>query len=315
MMWFELYWFRSLLWGGFIYSLLQFYVSGGAIRLFDHANHRSLHQGEVLTGGGFFLFVPLSIVLLWQQFYLLAAVVFSLSLVGVIDDVKQLSARFRFLVQIAVVTVTLWWLGFSLSAWSVFFAVAFLWWLNLFNFMDGANGLVALHAMVTLSVMAWLSVLPGSVYLLVILIFVALLIYLYFNVLLKRLFMGDSGSLPLAFMIGLVALLGWQSGELSMLQIAVIHAVLITDATLTLAIRYHRKERLSEAHRSHLYQRLIADNRPHALVSSLYAVITLGCCGVAFTMQKYSLNGQFLWFIGVYTLLIGVFFHCRHIGR
>ena len=315
MMWFELYWIRLLLWGGLIYSLLQFYVSGGVIRLFDHANHRSLHQGEVLTGGGFFLFVPLSIVLLWQQLYIAAAVVFSLSLVGVIDDVKQLSARFRFLVQIAVVSVALWWLGFSLSGWSVFFAVAFLWWLNLFNFMDGANGLVALHAMVTLSVMAWLSVLPGSFYLLVILIFVALLIYLYFNVLLKRLFMGDSGSLPLAFMIGLVALMGWQSGDLSLFQIAVIHAVLITDATLTLAIRYYRKERLSEAHRSHLYQRLIADNRPHTLVSSLYAVITLGCCGVAFTMQKYSLNGQFLWFIAVYTLLIGVFFHCRHIGR
>jgi len=193
MMWFKAHWLQLLLWAGFIYSILQFYVSGRVVRFLDHANERSLHQNEVLTGGWFFLFMPLVIFLLWQQLYLLAALVFCLSFVGLIDDVKQLSAGFRLLIQIVVVVITLWWLGFSLSGWSLFIGLAFLWWLNLFNFMDGANGLVALHAIITLSMMLVMSVLPESLLLAVFFVLAAMFVYLYFNMLLKGFIYGRFG--------------------------------------------------------------------------------------------------------------------------
>lgn len=315
MMWFKAHWFQLLLWAGFIYGFLQLYVSGRVVQFLDHANERSLHQNEILTGGGFFLFTPLAVIMIWQQLYLPAALVFCLSFVGVIDDIKHLSARFRLIVQVVVVLLTLWWLGFSLSLWSLFIGLAFLWWLNLFNFMDGANGLVALHAFVTLSMLLWLTPFTNSVLLVVLCLLLALLVYLYFNVLLKQLFMGDSGSLPLAYVVALVALLALQAGHLSTLQIAVMHAVFITDATLTLVTRWYRKERLSQAHRSHLYQRLISENRPHWQISLLYCTITLACCLVAIVMDNYSLMWQLPWFILVYAILMSVFFQTRRLGR
>ncbi len=315
MMWFKTNWFILLLWSGFIFTLLRLYVSGRFVRFFDRANHRSLHHGEVLTGGGFFLFLPLATVLVWQQLPDIALLLLVLTCLGAVDDVKNLSARFRFLVQLVVVISTLVLLDYSLSFWTLFIGLAFLWWLNLFNFMDGANGLVALHAIMTLLTMLWLAVLPNNIQLVVALLVAALVVYLYFNVILKRLFMGDSGSLPLAFMVALIALVALKAEQLSLWQIAVIHAVFITDATLTLAVRLSRQERISEAHRSHLYQRLIAQNKPHWLISVLYTAVTMLCCVVALVMADLTFIQQSGCFIGVYLLLSGVFFHTRDFGR
>ncbi len=315
MMWFKAHWLQLLLWAGFIFAILRIYVSGRLVRFLDRANHRSLHRNEILTGGGFFLFMPLVALMLWQQLYLPAALVFCLSFVGLIDDVKNLSPRFRFLIQIVVVVITLWWLGFALTAWSLLIGLVFLWWLNLFNFMDGANGLVALHAIVTLTMMLIMSVFSESWQLTVVFLVIALCVYLYFNVLLKNLFMGDSGSLALAFIIAWTALLALTMNHLTVWQISVMHAVLITDATLTLAVRWYCRERLTEAHRSHLYQRLIAQNRPHGRIALFYAATTLVCCGVAVLMQNQPTWQQIVWFGLVYGLLTVVFFHCRGIGR
>ncbi|KAA3638798.1 MAG: hypothetical protein DWP95_11805 [Proteobacteria bacterium] len=315
MMWFNDYWPLLLIWAVLLFLLLQFYVKGVAVRFLDSANHRSLHHGEVLTGGGFFIFVPLVAIMLWQQLYLPATMVLCLTLVGIIDDVKTLTAGLRFFVQLVVVVVTLWFLDFGLSWWGLFLCLAFLWWLNLFNFMDGANGLVAMHAIVTLTVMTWLLVLPSNIMLLLVLVIVALLVYLYFNVVLKQLFMGDSGSLPLAFIVALTTLMALQMNALSAMQIAVMHAVLITDSSLTLIIRAMRGERLTQAHRSHLYQRLIAQNRPHWQISLAYAGVTMGCCLVALVMTKQAVLHQVVWFLSVYAVLVIVFFHSRDLGR
>jgi UDP-N-acetylmuramyl pentapeptide phosphotransferase/UDP-N-acetylglucosamine-1-phosphate transferase len=148
-----------------------------------------------------------------------------------------------------------------------------------------------------------------------VLLVVSLLIYLYFNAILNVLFMGDSGSLPLAFIIAFVSLLALKADSVTAIQVAVIHAVLITDSTLTLAVRCYRRERLSEAHRSHLYQRLIGEDRPHWPVSVGYAAVTMLCCILALTMTSLSLTLQGLCLLGVYGVLTVVFIHYRQLGR
>ncbi|MCX7543929.1 MraY family glycosyltransferase [Marinicella gelatinilytica] len=315
MMWFKSNWLILLLWAGVIFVLLRVYVSGHLVRFLDSANHRSLHHGQVLTGGGLIMFIPLTGIMLWLQLYIPAILLLCLTLLGAVDDVKQLSARFRFLVQVVVTVTSLWLLGFELSLWWLFLCVAMLWWLNLFNFMDGANGLVAMHAIVTLLWLLLMHALTADYILLIAMTVVALLVYLYFNVVKKALFMGDSGSLPLAFVIALTSLIALKTDTLTALQIAVMHAVLITDGTLTLAVRAYRRERLTEAHRSHLYQRLISNSISHWKISVAYATVTAVCCLVVYMMTELSLKQQMLWFVSVYAILAVVFFHSRSIGR
>ncbi len=315
MMWFKALWLIDLLWAALIFILLKLYVSGYFGRFLDSANQRSLHRGEVLTAGGFLLFTPIVIYLVCQQLYVPALLVASLTLLGLFDDVRHLSARFRFLVQLVVVVVTLWHFGFDFSLWWLFLCLAFLWWLNLFNFMDGANGLVALHAMVTLIALLFLHTFPEGFRLMIALVVVSLFIYLYFNVKLNVLFMGDSGSLPLAFIIAFLSIMALKAGSLTVFQIVVMHAVLITDSTLTLAVRCYRRERLSEAHRNHLYQRLIGEYKPHLPVSSGYAAVTLLCCVLALAMAPLSLALQGLCLLMVYSVLAVVFIHYRHLNR
>jgi len=315
MMWFKAQWPMVLLWSGLIFILLQLYVSGRLIRLADHASDRSLHQGEVLTGGGFLMFLPIAFIMIYYGWYLPAVLMVLLTVVGVLDDILSLSARLRLVIQLSVVLITLWYLGFDLALWSLFLCVAFLWWLNLFNFMDGANGLVTMHAIITLGFPLLTNALPTALNPLVIFVIMALIIYLYFNVGLKRLFMGDSGSLPLAFLIGLIALVMINNGTYNVLQVALMHAVLIIDSSLTLVVRLFRGEHIAEAHRSHLYQRLIGHKSVHWPVSAAYAMVTAVCCAIAVMISDSSVTNQVSWFVGVIGVLVAVFIHCRHVDR
>ena len=314
-MWFKVHWPVYLVWAGLIYILLRLYISGRMVRFSDRAGDRSLHQGEVLTGGGFLLFVPIAAMMMWYQWYLPAVLVFILTVLGVIDDVRQLSARLRLIVQFLVVIAALWFVGVGFLWWGIFLCVAFVWWINLFNFMDGANGLVGLHALVTLATVLFIPESAQSFKPVVMSIMIALAVYLYFNMGLKRLFMGDSGSLPLAFILGFLALWMMQGQSLNALQVAVMHAVLITDSSLTLVMRLMRGEAITQAHRSHLYQRLIGPEGPHGPVSMVYAAVTGLCCTVAVMMSDLPLTRQWLWFVSVYLVLAVVFFQTRRLGR
>lgn len=304
-----------MLWAALIFGLSYLYVNGRLIRFSDQAGHRSLHQGSVLTGGGFLIFLPLSLVMFSSGWYLPAAMLMVLTVVGLLDDIYALSAALRLFVQLAVVLLTLGYMGFDSSLWGLFMAVSFLWWLNLFNFMDGANGLVAMHAIVTLGLPLIMYDMPIALNPVVVFSLVALFIYLYFNVGLKCLFMGDSGSLPLAYLIGLLMLVMMNVGSFNLIQVLLMHAVLIIDSSLTLLNRLFRGEPIMQAHRSHLYQRLISQITHHWPVSLAYAALTAVCCIIAYMIGDYSLTSQLLWFFGVNTFLMLVFFHCRRIGR
>ena len=107
-----------------------------------------------------------------------------------------------------------------------------------------------------------------------------LVVFAVFNVVLKKLFMGDSGSLPLAWLLAIVALYGLVTGQLNMAQIATIHAVFIADATFTLLRRFRQREQITQAHATHLYQRLVKSGFSHASVSAVYAMLTASLCGV-----------------------------------
>ncbi len=232
------------------------------LRLMVHPNERSSHLRPTPTGGGVAIAVP---VLVWCALaptdspgLQLAIAGGVLALTGFLDDIFDLPALLRFTIQIFCVA------GFfhatgGASSLPVFVATVFavLWFVNLFNFMDGIDGIAASQAAIygvgvlllsgaTLNwheSLIWLMVASCSGFLL-------------FNWRPAMVFMGDAGSLLLGLTIAVIALELDRSGEVPLVASLILLAVFVFDATYTLVVRLITGQRFTAAHRSHLYQRL-----------------------------------------------------------
>ncbi len=205
-----------------------------------------------------------------------------IAVIGFWDDVKHLPVRWRLLVQFLCVGTGVWLLagffsgkpgndiadmgliGFCISV------ILLMWWLNLFNFMDGIDGLagseaifISLGAILVLWFGDWVSVSAASPYAatleLVLVIFSATVSgFLAFNWPPARIFMGDVGSTFLGYTLGMLALVSMVEGVLSIWVWLILGGVFWVDATLTLMRRMLGGERWYEAHKSHAYQHAVA---------------------------------------------------------
>jgi UDP-N-acetylmuramyl pentapeptide phosphotransferase/UDP-N-acetylglucosamine-1-phosphate transferase len=152
------------------------------------------------------------------------------------------------------------------------------WMTNLYNFMDGSDGLaggMALFGFGCYGMAAWLTGNEGFA-LLNFSIAGAALGFLAFNFHPAKVFMGDAGSIPLGFLAATLGIHGWQAGFWPLWFPLMVFSPFIVDATFTLFQRMMRGEKLSQAHRSHYYQRLVQmgwGHRNTALVE--YALMAL----------------------------------------
>ena len=239
--------------------------------LLDHPNERSSHTAPTPRGGGLAIVCAFlaGLVVLYAlgrvNGMLLAALGgggFAVAAVGFADDHRELSPRVRLLVHFLAAAWALYWLcgmpplavggGVVLDGpiWTLAGTVALVWLLNLYNFMDGIDAIagaeavcVALGAAVLGGSMAWvlLAAAAGG--------------FLLLNWPPARIFMGDVGSGFLGFALGVLAVdaAAWELVPLA--SSAILLGVFLVDATVTLFRRWLRRERLSQAHRSHAYQR------------------------------------------------------------
>ena len=301
--------------------LMWWYAYFSKMAVHDQQDQRSLHQGKAITGAGILMFVPFGLagIYLYPLFVPLYVIV-ALSVLGFFDDRHELSFQLRFLLQIVAAVITLYAMGLTQSYLLLgFLVICLLWWVNLFNFMDGANGMAGLHGLVSLLFYGWLfggQFLHDNVFdYLATASVMILLVYLIFNLWLKKLFMGDSGSLPLAWLIAVMALYSLYYGSLNHAQIATIHAVFIVDATLTLFNRIRMGENITQAHASHLYQRLIKNGHSHFKVSVIYGLITLFCTVLVGLTLNYDEVVQYTAMVMVYLILTGIFMKSLNTGR
>jgi Fuc2NAc and GlcNAc transferase len=169
--------------------------------------------------------------------------------------------------------------------------LAGVWWINLFNFMDGIDGFAGTQAVFMLlgaaALSAWTNadVISSPVWMLMLSVAAATVGFLLLNWPPAKIFMGDVGSTWLAFMVFALALLSVQAGWLSYASWLVLAAVFVTDATVTLLTRLLRGERWYEAHRIHAYQKLArrwGGHRPVTLravgVNVLWLAPLAGAC-------------------------------------
>jgi len=205
----------------------------------------------------------------------------AVALLGWWDDHRSLPVAPRLLVQLAVSAWLLVCIHHSVPGTSPALllagAVFVVWMTNLYNFMDGSNGMAGLQGVFAASAIAWLFQLAGrgDMALLALLLAGACAGFLPWNLGRARVFMGDVGSLSLGYLFAALLVYGVASGAFSLPAALLVMALFLADATLTLLARISRGERWYNAHRQHVYQRLIAHGWSHGRVALLYQAVNL----------------------------------------
>lgn len=231
--------------------------------------------------------------------------------IGLADDKWALSPRLKFSGQVAAAALFVWLLGPLQVAPVPFFGEAALgFWgagltivwivgfMNAFNFMDGVNGISAGSALTGLVAFAIIALFTGApvAAVLAILLAIACFAFLPANLGKGRLFMGDSGSQALSFLIAALGIYAANAtaGHASALLMPVIFLPFIFDVAWTLAHRFIRRQNILAGHREHLYQLLLRQGFSHTKIAVLYMSLTAFSTAVAIFMLALSPGAQWL---------------------
>src|SRR5450432_182974 len=223
----------------------------------DTPNARSLHRAVVPRGAGIAIWIGVAAAAAWLPqggaWLVPLALVIGVSLW---DDYRGVPVTIRLVAQ---TVAALAWVGASLP-WPMLLAVvlAIVWMANLYNFMDGSDGLAGAMTVVgfgACAIAAWSRATAESQLMLA--VAAATLPILALNWPPARLFLGDVGAVPLGFLAGALGFNGWQSGWWPVWFPILVFLPFIVDATVTLVGRLLSGQRVLEAHRDHAYQRLV----------------------------------------------------------
>lgn len=285
-------------------------------QVYDHPEERSNHATPTPRGGGIAIVAVMAGALAWMAYaharerLVLLAMLVGLVVVGAIgwlDDHRPVSARIRLAVHVlaaALVAIAMARSGWP--TWSLALAmVAIPVLVNIWNFMDGIDGIAATQAMAWgFALLLWTPVALADGFGLA--LAMACLGFLPFNFPRSRIFMGDVGSGALGFLVaasGLLLLREQGSGALVSLCVL---APFLVDAGLTLALRIWRRERWWQAHSQHAYQRLARARGGHAVVTVTYLLLAASGAGLGLMLKFQETTAVIsfilLWYIGMAAL-------------
>ena len=281
---------------GLFALILSYFSCKLALRLalrsgmISEPGERQSHQYATPTGGGLGLVFSLIVTAIIVQAFIplptfwwhnMLPGVLLLAGVGWLDDRRPVSNRLRLLVQLIV---SIWVIGFACLdgalaqlALCMVFVVALLWLMNLYNFMDGSDGMAGFQGVFAGLVMAALFLVGDQHAMALLALIVAAVCagFLPLNFPQASVFMGDVASVPLGFVFGAFALYGLRTGVMDLAMAILIMAVFTIDATLTLLARAIRGERWYTAHNQHIYQRLIVQGWSHSRVLMVYQAVNV----------------------------------------
>lgn len=253
-------------------------------------NERSSHTVPTPHGGGIAIAITWFIGLFYLYFIgqiennLFYALLFGavISIVSFFDDIYELSPKLRLIIQAIVAIGGLYFLGgFETLTFGIFdiqnsiFTNIFaffmiIWFINLYNFLDGINGYAGSEALF-LAVAGF--ILFGGNHFLV--LAVAVLGFLYWNWNKAKIFMGDVGSTLLGYNIAIFTIYYANQEPTNFWIWIILFGVYWFDATLTLIRRKLNKERLSQAHKKHAYQRLTQAGWSHYKVTNYSIMLNI----------------------------------------
>ncbi len=269
---------------GLISFLLTYAIRYFALKhkLLDVPNERSSHVVPTPTGGG------LAIVITWYigitllfilrliesslYFALLTGII--LMIISLIDDFVSLKPFIRLIFHFITVIIAFYFLGglrafiipgLSMQYFIILYPIVILgmvWFVNLFNFMDGLDGFASTEAVILALVMFIFS---GNIINLILIISIAG--FLYWNWPRAKIFMGDVGSIQLGFILVILGIYFHNTFQFSILNWIMLSSPFWFDATYTLFRRWRNRERLSQAHKKHAYQRIAQAGFSHQKVN------------------------------------------------
>lgn len=250
----------------------------------DEPNDRSLHKRPIPRIGG--VAVTAGVVVGWMMTYsrvspwLLTATLL-LALISLADDIRELPVLFRLFAHfLAAVTAVLFYAGAQEQGTlqSILLVVALVWMTNLYNFMDGADGLAGGMTLLGFSCYGLAALAEGDASMAAMAFSVAAAAtgFLAFNFPPAKVFLGDCGSIPLGFLAGVLGYLGWQSSLWPAWFPLLVFSPFIVDATVTLIARMVRGEQFWKPHREHCYQRLVRMGWGHRRTAVFYYALMAG---------------------------------------
>ena len=283
--------------------------------IIDKPNQRSSHSRIVLRGGGIIFMIALwiwSIVFGFQYPWLLLGVTMAAGL-SFVDDIHSLPDSLRLIVQLVSTLLILY--EVDIIQWE-------LWWLlpialfacvgatNIYNFMDGINGITGGYSLAMVIPLFLLNrkyaFMEES---LLVVITLSLLVFCLFNYRTKaKCFAGDVGSIGIALLLVFsVCSLMQKTGDASWLLLFILYGV---DGTMTMAHRVMLHEHLGEAHRKHAYQLMANELKmSHVVVSTIYMLLQLTISLVAVYLIPDSIAAHWLYF-GAISIILGLGYIC-----
>jgi len=256
----------------------------------DTPNERSLHENPVPRTGGLAIMAGIAASLAFADGAHRAPVLIALALAAVsfIDDLRSLPTGLRFGAHLLAAGVALF--ALRMPPEPLLLAVLLLglaWLTNLYNFMDGSDGLAGGMTAIGFGACALAACSAGAPGLAGICAAVAAAAaaFLVFNFHPAKIFMGDAGSIPLGFLAGALGLAGWRDGAWPWWFPLLVFGPFVADATFTLLRRILRREKLSQAHRGHYYQRLVRMGLGHRRTALLEYAAMAACAALALSAR------------------------------
>jgi UDP-N-acetylmuramyl pentapeptide phosphotransferase/UDP-N-acetylglucosamine-1-phosphate transferase len=290
-------------------SISSLVACGGVLKylrakaILDHPNERSSHSVATPRGGGIGVLLITLPALALSFFYFDAiqlehicvlGALLALALISWLDDLKNLGPAVRFLVQFLGAGLVLAVMDFPANGvfhvglpFGVEYALLLLgwvWFINLFNFMDGIDGICAIEV---ISIGAGLFILSfitsdfNPLYGHIGMILAACALgFLWWNWHPAKMFMGDVGSISIGFLLGWLLIKLAVSGFLAAALILPLYYLM--DATITLVKRVLRKEKVWQAHREHYYQQATQKGMRHDHVVKIIGVLNICLIGLSY---------------------------------
>jgi UDP-N-acetylmuramyl pentapeptide phosphotransferase/UDP-N-acetylglucosamine-1-phosphate transferase len=317
-------------------AILSFLVSVGlvwAMRRFAHhmpldvPNERSLHERPVPRTGGLAIlggilvsaatgFLPSSLSLI---------LALCLALLSFADDVHRLPTSARLAGHLLASGVLVWYILTPMDLWKLaLLCLSIAWITNLYNFMDGADGLAGGMSVIGFGAYALASSLASEVAIasLSAALCTASAGFLLYNFHPAKIFLGDVGSIPLGFLAASLGMVGWRNDAWPLWFPVLVFGPFIGDATITLLRRIRRGGRFWTAHREHYYQRMVRMGMGHRGTALFAYGAMIVCAGAALYGRDKTSSVQAVTFLGTsaFLAILAVWVdirwirHCREAG-
>jgi len=279
----------------FVLELVYFRIAD-RLNIIDRPNERSSHSVVTLRGGGIIFYIGAMLYFVFHGFaypWFIAGLSL-ISIVSFVDDVHSLTPKLRLTLQFTSMLLMFGqWNLYAVDTWWMILVALFVCTgiINVFNFMDGINGITGGYSLVILAALAYVDLFVVKDFVDINMIYVsmiAVLVFCFFNFRKKaRCFAGDVGSVSIAFIILFVwGKLVLVTRDLSWLTFMVVYGV---DGVLTIFHRLMLHENISQPHRKHAFQLMANELKiPHVVVSLIYMAMQGCMCVWYIAMPGYT---------------------------